>query len=252
MLTKDTAICIRAVDYSETSQILTFFTRAIGKISAIAKGSKRPKSSFGGPIEIFACGKIVFTNAGTEKLCTLTEFEPLNSRDSFTIPQNNLFALNCCFFAGELLNKFTQDYDPQPELFDSFLEFLHNTGADENKRNVLVLLILFQLQLLKQIGLQPILSFCANCKRSFEARTKSDEIFFSSSANGVICRDCQGIVFDKIKLSQSAAYCLSDLRQLAQAGDKTLNEIERILIIHFTELLGYPPKMVKYFQSSLV
>ncbi|UCC23759.1 MAG: recombination protein O N-terminal domain-containing protein, partial [Planctomycetota bacterium] len=31
MLTKDLAICIRAVDYSETSQIVTFFTRANGK-----------------------------------------------------------------------------------------------------------------------------------------------------------------------------------------------------------------------------
>ena len=62
MLTKDTAICIRAVDYSETSQILTFFSRDNGKFSAIAKGSKRPKSAFDGPIEIFAYGKIVFTS----------------------------------------------------------------------------------------------------------------------------------------------------------------------------------------------
>ncbi|MFQ6036643.1 MAG: DNA repair protein RecO, partial [Sedimentisphaerales bacterium] len=56
MLIKDTAICIRAVDYSETSQIVTFFTRATGKIRAIAKGSKRPKSAFDGPIEILSFG----------------------------------------------------------------------------------------------------------------------------------------------------------------------------------------------------
>ena len=53
MLTKDTAICIRTVDYSETSQIVTFFTRAKGKLTAIAKGSKRPKSAFDGTVEIF-------------------------------------------------------------------------------------------------------------------------------------------------------------------------------------------------------
>ena len=35
MLTKDLAICIRTVDYSETSQIVTFFTKAHGKIGAI-------------------------------------------------------------------------------------------------------------------------------------------------------------------------------------------------------------------------
>ncbi|MHC4155757.1 MAG: DNA repair protein RecO, partial [Planctomycetota bacterium] len=56
MLTKDEAICIRAVDYSETSQIVTFFTRANGKVGAIAKGSKRPKSAFDGAIEVFSHG----------------------------------------------------------------------------------------------------------------------------------------------------------------------------------------------------
>lgn len=37
MLIKDYAICIRVIDYSETSQIVTFFTKTAGKISAIAK-----------------------------------------------------------------------------------------------------------------------------------------------------------------------------------------------------------------------
>jgi DNA repair protein RecO (recombination protein O) len=251
MLTKDIAICIRAVDYSETSQIITFFTRATGKISAIAKGSKRPKSSFGGPIEIFSYGNVIFSDAGREKLATLTEFVLINSQDCFAMPQNNLFALNCCFFAAELLNKFTQDYDSHPELFDSFLQFLHNAGSEENKHNLLTLLIFFQLQLLKHVGLQPILNFCANCKTRYEPAAVNNEIYFSSSANGTICRDCQGTFPDRIKISQPAAACLSDLKRLAETQDKTLNEIEKILIVHFTELLGHPPKMIKYFQSAL-
>ena len=40
MLKKDKALCIRAIDYFETSQIVTFFTRDTGKISAIAKGEE--------------------------------------------------------------------------------------------------------------------------------------------------------------------------------------------------------------------
>ena len=46
MLKKDKGICIRTTDYSESSQILTFFTAQNGKLSVIAKGAKRPKSSF--------------------------------------------------------------------------------------------------------------------------------------------------------------------------------------------------------------
>jgi DNA repair protein RecO (recombination protein O) len=254
MLTKDTAICIRAIDYSETSQIVTFFTRATGKISAIAKGSKRPKSAFDGPIEIFSHGQIVFSDSNKEKLATLTEFE---QQSSFTNLANNLFAMNCSLFAAELVNNLTDDYDPHPELFDSFLQFLQNINESQvtsretrDTRHELSLLILFQLALLKEVGLRPILNACANCKTRYERRATSDEFYFSSSANGLICRDCEASFPDKIRLTKNAANCLASVKLIAESQEKTLNEIEKVLINHFTELLHRPPKMAKYVLQS--
>jgi len=266
MLTKDRAICIRTVDYSETSQIVTFFTRANGKVSVIAKGSKRPKSAFGGPIEILSFGKIVFSDSTKEKLATLTEFEPapvssVEDRNgafpAFTHLSRNstgrlpaLFAFNCCLFAAELVNNLTQPYDPHPELFDSFLRFLqdvneHRVSSIEHQQ-ILSLLILFQLALLKEVGLMPILNACANCKTQYAIHNTQYELYFSSSANGLICRDCQVSFPDKIGLTISAADCLSNLKQIAESDEKTLSEIEKVLIYHFTELLGRPPKMAKH------
>ncbi len=252
MLTKDTAICIRAIDYSETSQIVTFFTRATGKISAIAKGSKRPKSAFDGTIEILSHGKIVFSDSNKEKLATLTEFESAYGGAGFTHLADNLFALNCASFAAELVDKLTNDYDPHPGLFDSFLQFLQNvneqrTTSDE-QRDTLPLLILFQLALLKEVGLQPILNACVNCKNNFsQDRPQS---YFSSSANGLVCRDCEDSFPDRIKLTNTAANTLSNLKLIAESDEKTLNEIEKILIYHFTEILHRPPKMAKYILKS--
>jgi DNA repair protein RecO (recombination protein O) len=247
MLTKDAAICIRAIDYSETSQILTLFTRATGKISAIAKGSKRPKSSFDGPVEAFSSGKIVFTATGGEKLATLTEFQ---QQPSFPHLRDNLFTLNCALFAAELVNHLTHEYDPHPELFDSFLQFLQNLNEqramNNERRSIVVLLILFQLALLKEVGLQPVLSHCVNCKMSSEQLAASDEVYFTSAANGLICRDCEAAFTEKIKLTKNAAACLSNLRILARTNEKTLKEIEKILIYHFTNILGRPLKMAKH------
>ena len=261
MLTKDEAICIRALDYSETSQIVTFFTRATGKISAIAKGSKRPRSAFDGTIEVFSYGKIVFSVPTKEKLATLTEFESAYGSSSFGRPANDLFALNCSFFAAELINLLTNEYDPHPGLFDSFLQFLQ--GANEHRassiehresrienRESLSLLILFQLALLKEIGLQPVLNACVNCKTRYEIRDTRYEIYFSSSANGLICRDCQNSFPDKIRLTKTAANALSNLKLLAESGKNTLNEIETVLIHHFTELLGHRLKMAKYILKT--
>ena len=244
MLVKDTAICIRAVDYSETSQIVTFFTRVAGRISAIAKGSKRPKSKFDGSIEVFAYGSIVFSDSNKEKLATLTEFE---QRPGFAHLADNLSALNCCLFAAELVNDLTDDYDPHPQLFDSFLRFLQS--ANEH-RNILSLLILFQLSLLKEIGLMPILGYCVNCKTRYEQRATSKEVYFSSSASGLVCRDCEASFPDKIRLTGNAVNCLCDLKLITGANERTLDEIEKVLIHHFTEILSRPPKMAKYILKS--
>ena len=253
MLTSDTAICIRAIDYSETSQIVTLFTRTNGKIRAIAKGSKRAKSTFDGAIEVFSNGKIVFAESKKEKLSTLTEFE---QQQAFTPAGDNLFALNCCLLGTELLSNLTNDYDPHPELFDSFLEFLQNTSRQQatstDHRDTLALLILFQLVLLKEIGLQPVLNYCVNCKTKFDNRVSKvgNQIYFSSLANGLVCRDCEASFPDKVRLSKNVSHCLTNLKKLAESNEKTLNEIEKVLVRHFTETLGRPPKMAKYILNS--
>ncbi|MHC4573201.1 MAG: DNA repair protein RecO [Planctomycetota bacterium] len=252
MLAKDQAICIRALDFSETSQIVTFFTRATGKISAIAKGSKRPRSAFDGPIEVLAAGAIVFSDSNREKLATLTEFE---QQPGLPLLSGDLFALNSCLFAAELLNSLTHDYDPHPELFDRFRQFLQNARNTQLRpRDVLASLILFQLALLKEVGLQPVLNACANCKTRYETCPERSprmpdaryEVYFSSSANGLICRDCEPSFPDRFTLTGSVAGCLSNLKLLAESDEETLNEVERLLIYHFTELLHRPPKMAKY------
>jgi len=161
---------------------------------------------------------------------------------------SNLLTLNCCLFATELLNNLTHDYDPHPQLFDDFLQFLQNAQEGNKKTEMLALLILFQLSLLKEVGLRPILNACANCKTRYEQRASSikHRVFFSSSANGLICRDCEGAFPDRIRLTQRATNCLANLKLLAESQEKTLNEIETVLVHHFTELLGRKPKMAKY------
>ncbi|MFB0524385.1 MAG: DNA repair protein RecO, partial [Phycisphaerae bacterium] len=202
---------------------------------------------------------------------TLTEFQ----QQAFSTLPTNLFAFNCCLFAAELLNKLTHDYDPHPGLFDSFLQFLQDvnegrgipasagTGLplrrqEDEGRETLSLLILFQLTLLREIGLMPILNACANCNTQYAIRNHAPsevegtryEIYFSSSANGLVCRDCEAGFPDKIRLTRNAALCLTDLKRIAESDEKTLNEIEQVLIYHFTELLGHRPKMTKYILKT--
>ncbi len=245
MLVKDVGVCIRAVDYSETSQVVTFFARDSGKVGAIAKGSKRPKSAFDGPIEVFSHGRIVFSDSGRARLATLTEFE---QQAGFVGLRKNLFALNCCLLGAELVGGLTDDFDPHPQLFESLVQFLNDAQGSESKAEMLALLILFELSVLKEAGLGPVIGVCANCKSVLGAGR--GQRYFSSSANGLICRDCEVSFPDRIRMSAKAGACLAELKLLGRSGQRELREVEGVLVAHLTELLHYRPKTAKYVLSN--
>ena len=239
---KDKAICLRKADYSETSQVVTLFTRSAGKLSAIAKGSKRKKSSFDGPIEIFSYGDIVYTHPEKVRLATLTEFQQM---PTFQYLSSKLISLHCGMFAAELVDVFTEEHDPHPELFDSLIQFLDDVQAAENSNQSITLLIIFQLTLLNEVGAKPLLGRCANCKARHPDKWPS--IYFSSVANGIVCPDCEVSFADKRRISRVSAEVLSNLQNIPKANKNTIFEIESLLVNHFTEIMHRRPRMAKYF-----
>ena len=73
-------ICLRAVDYSETSQVVHFLTRNTGIVNLLAKGTKRPKSKSGGMVDLLAEGEVLFSCKNPETLGLLMEFSETVSR----------------------------------------------------------------------------------------------------------------------------------------------------------------------------
>lgn len=242
MMNKDIAICVRKADFSETSQVVTLFTRNAGKLAAVAKGAKRKKSSFDGAIEIFSYGEILYSQSANANLATLTEFQ---QQPVFQFLSTRLITLNSGLFAAELLNTFTEEHDRHPELFDSFIQFLTDVQSADGAPACLSLLILFQLTLLNEVGTKPVFARCANCKIPFS--NQWPHFYFSSLANGLACPDCEFSFADKLRISKETAMSLADLKRIANADERTLNEIEKVLITHFTELTHRIPKMAKYF-----
>ena len=241
MLKKDFALCLRSVDYSDTSQILTFFCKDNGKISAIAKGSKRPKSSLGGPIDVFCYGQMGFFQGEHAKLATVREFDRIPCLIGL---QRNLLAMNCGLFALELVNHFTQEHHSVPELFDIVIDFLKDIGQGSSESQKLAMLIIFQLQLISETGSAIVIDKCSNCKGKI-----TEDSYFSSLANGLICRDCQMSFSDKISLSDEVIGCFSNLRNVMAADIKVLRELEKVIIFHISALLNKQPKMAKYFLA---
>jgi DNA repair protein RecO len=153
--------------------------------------------------------------------------------------------MNSGYFGVELLDAFTVEFDPHPRLFDIVGAFLEFQQEHTDKKSILAGLIRFQIAMLRETGTSLVLEACANCNRVFD----KDWIitFFSAAAHGFVCRDCEASFPDKLKLSKPAAIIMAAQRSPLDADEKTLNEIERVLIYYFTELLHKPPKMAKHF-----
>ena len=68
---KTEGIVLRSIRYGEADRILHLYTAERGRVNAIAKGSRRPKSRFGGRLEPFFRLDLLL-HEGRSDLCTVT------------------------------------------------------------------------------------------------------------------------------------------------------------------------------------
>lgn len=245
MKTKDVAICLRAVNYSETSQVVTLLTRENGKLAAMAKGSRRPKSAFDGAMEVFSYGQVMFVASETnDKLATLTEFVQM---PRFRLLRATLPSLHAGLFAIELTEAFCQQYDPHPELFDALADSLEKFQQGGTPQAVLYALIDYQRTLLDEVGIAPLLDRCTNCGLTLKADWPA--LYFSSAAGGLLCLGCEQSFTEKRRLSPACAVLLNQWQPFEKTTGALLAEAEQILLHHFTELMHHPPKMAKFFVA---
>ncbi len=149
---KDQAICIRHLDWSETSQVVVLLTREHGKVRGLAKGAKRTSPSaiarFSGGIELLTRGEIVATTRPTAALATLTEWDLQD--DCFHL-RHNLEAQRVAMAAADLCNAMLADEDPHPgayALMHDLLEALRTSPPQ-------AALLTFQWGLLADCGYRP-------------------------------------------------------------------------------------------------
>ena len=113
---KSLGIVLRVVDFSETSCVVTIFTRDCGKVRGLAKGARRPKGPFESALDLLALVRLVFLRKSSDALDLLTEAK-LERR--FRGAERGLARLYAGYYVAELLDALTDDDDPHPELFDA-------------------------------------------------------------------------------------------------------------------------------------
>ena len=192
---KTLAIVVRLVEFSETSVVATLFTRDFGKITALAKGARRPKGPFEAALDLLAVCRIVFLRKSSGALHLLTEAK-LERR--FRAAARDLSRLYAGFYVAELLRELTDEDDPHPELFD---EALHTLAALDDGGPVPLSLVRFELAALRLVGHLPSLAECVGCGASVEP---TGRIAFGQIAGGVLCPKCRSGQRSVVSMSSEA------------------------------------------------
>ncbi len=242
MAERDSAICLRTADWSETSQVVHFLTRGHGPVRVVAKGSKRSKSKSGGAIDILSEGDLVFLPSSRESLGTLTEFQETVSH---TPLRRSAPTLNAALYLIELASALIAEGDPHPEVFD----LLHNSLARLASEDAPVAAVVayFQWRLLRRVGLLGDMGACVSCGGEIGGA----ELFFSSRQGGLLCGDCAGQAPEKYRLDANARAAIATLQALearrrVEFPAPQARAANRLLAYHVTEQLGRPPRMARY------
>jgi len=178
---KADALIIRLADFSNTSRVVTLFTREFGRISAIAKGGKRLKGPFESALDLLSTCRVVFLRKSSSALDILTE---ASLKQRFRPEPGNINSFYAGCYVAELLAGFTEDYDPHPRLYDSAQWALQQFSSTADVR---LAVLKFELTALQETGQLPSLEECEGCG---EPIVMQSSYTFRMSHTGVMCPRC--------------------------------------------------------------
>lgn len=174
-IVKTQAIVLRARNYSEADQILTLFTAKLGKINAIVKGVKKPKSKLRGGIQVFS-----HTNVSLyigKSLATVTQGEVINS---FSPLREDLLRMGYAAYLAELIDSLVPEAEQDSGLFSLFLLGLHLLAVEEPWLVGKVM----EVRLLSALGYQLQMDNCVECGVAVGGS------YLAVEKGGVICDSC--------------------------------------------------------------
>jgi len=240
---KTEAIVLKRINLGEADRLLTLYTPDLGKLRALAKGVRRPKSRLGGHVELLTHSLLMLARG--KNLDIVTQGQTLNS---FLPLRQELWQLSLGLYAAELVDRFTpegqENYPLFRLLFDT-LGWLGEAGAGEPT------LVYFELHLLHYLGYRPQLHHCLACQSPLKPTTN----YFSPSLGGMLCSSCrsQGGTVSRLSLDaqkvlrfyQDADYATARRVRLSQGLS---GEVERVMRDYVEYLLEQEVRSARWLD----
>ncbi len=228
---KTPAIVLRQRKLGDADKIITLYSAEFGKIEAVAKGVRRVTSRLAGHVEPLNHGAFMFAHG--RNLDIITQVQTI---ETFQPLRDDLERLSRAFYVAELTDRATEEREQNFAVYRLLLDALRRLCQDGQLD---VVLRLFEMSLLVQLGYQPELDACVVCRGALGEEGNN----WSAALGGVICPNCRPPEVTLWALSQGALRVLRLLQQgsysavsRVQIDPRLAQELERHLrdTIHHT------------------
>ena len=170
---------LRARPLGEAGRVYTLLTRERGKVDAVAKGARRPRSAIGGRLELLAEARIALHKG--RSLDVIVEVRTIRSHWAGLV-RPAAFATASLF--AETVDLFCEPELALPEIYALVGAAAAALAASEAPAT---LVPRFQLRLLHALGLAPADDACVRCGGALETGAWLD-----LEAGGLGCERCYG------------------------------------------------------------
>ncbi len=238
---KINGIVLSESNVGDFDKMLTILTPGLGKISCVAKGARRPRSSLLAGTQIFCFAEyLVFKG---QKSYHINSVEPI---EVFYNLRTDLDKLRYAVH----INKIVQDVTNENQNCYNILQLLLNTlyTISETDRDLDLILSIFKLRLLVYLGMVPNVEECVNC------RNKEEIQYFSIKDNGFKCKICGRQDTSAISISESTKNAIkytitAPAKKLYSFNikDESLEEFKLITKLYFNEKLEKEYKLEDLF-----
>jgi DNA repair protein RecO (recombination protein O) len=226
------AIITKKIKLGEADRILTLFTLDHGKIEAVAKGVRRPKSKMAGHLELLTHSLVRLARG--RNLDTIIGSQTI---DSFMNLKNDLFLTSYGLYASELVNQFMELHIENRSLFRLLLETLQRLSEAHNTDLVLRY---YELHLLELVGYRPQLQECVSCRVELKPVVNA----FCSSSGGILCPNCMyehpsafSVTVDALKVLRLLQRSNFDVASRLKISQELSQELKEALASYIRYLL---------------
>jgi DNA repair protein RecO (recombination protein O) len=226
------AIVLRHADWGEADRLIWLFTLESGKLRAIAKGVRKPRSRKAGHLEPFTHVRLML--AASRDMPIITQAE---AQDIFLTLREDLVRVGYAAYVVELLDRFTYEEGENASLFRLLLETLTRLDLEEEPTFAVRY---YEVRLLDLVGFRPHLFQCVNCGKEIQA----EDQFFSADLGGLLCPQCGGALSGARFISLPAVRLLRHLQRSSYSEARRMRltpavdrEVEQVMQAYFTYLL---------------